>query len=198
MSKKSKIKIPGTKISFPSSDILIKGVLGSVIPLIGAGVGLFLSQITHISEDLTSNTVQNWVKRGLIEKPKGKVYSEEQVSRILIINSLRGVLDLNDIKFILEYINGDVKDKNSYLVSERELLDYYSIAIGTITNNFPIGTNSYEDVVDKVLENFIEKKEGEKERLKNGLSVIILAYYSAQLKKDANAIINKLKEHKEQ
>ena len=73
-------------------------------PLLGFGSGLLLSQITHIADSLTKETIQNWVKRNFVDPPrKGRFYDENQVARILIFNALRSTVELDEIKLLLQY-----------------------------------------------------------------------------------------------
>jgi hypothetical protein len=84
------------KYTIPGTGIKVGGVLGAVLtgaedfigntltPLLGFGSGLLLSQITHIADSLTKETIQNWVKRNFIDPPRnGRFYDENQVARTL-------------------------------------------------------------------------------------------------------------------
>lgn len=195
MNDKNGISIPGTIIRFASAGYLTGGLLGGgIFSLIGAGVGLFLSQITGIAEGLTNETVQNWVKRGLIEKPNGKTYNEDQVARILIINSLRNILELNEIKFLLEYVNGNLKDKSDDIVSEKVLLDYYSVAVTNAYDINSLEAHDYSKIINEVLKEYRERKTGDKYRLQNALTAMIMAYKASQIKKKTEEFIVTIKD----
>lgn len=196
MSDKKKFSIPGSKLGFAGVGLFAGGLLGGIFPLVGAGVGLFLSQITSIAEGLTNDTVQNWVKRGLIEKPQGKTYNEDQVARILIINSLRNILELSEIKYLLEYVNGDLVDKADDIVSEKVLLNYYSTLVVKACDINSVQAQDYKDVIYDVLSNYSEMKMGDKDRLCKALTAMIMAYKSSQLKKKAEEYIKSLKYYK--
>ncbi|MCB8817950.1 DUF1836 domain-containing protein [Desulfosporosinus shakirovi] len=48
-------------------------------------------------------TIQNWVKRGIIESPDGKKYPPQQVARILMTNDLKVLFELKEAKEIIDY-----------------------------------------------------------------------------------------------
>ncbi|MDO0822360.1 DUF1836 domain-containing protein [Desulfosporosinus nitroreducens] len=115
-----------------SDDEIIEKVLGPVEMIIkGAGSPLFskfsnnkgipdielmASQIVKLG---TSNsigsiigvndqafevaTIQNWVKRGIIESPDGKKYPPQQVARILMTHDLKVLFELKEAKEIIDY-----------------------------------------------------------------------------------------------
>ena len=72
--------------------------------------GIMLSQIREIS-GIDGSTLQNWTKRGWVESAKLKKYNIDQVAHILIINMLRGCMQLDRIAFLIRYINGSVDDR---------------------------------------------------------------------------------------
>ena len=67
--------------------------------------GFTLSQLAEIS-GLEATTIQNWVKRGWIEPPKDRRYGETSIARVLIINMLKGAMQLSNIVSLMSYING--------------------------------------------------------------------------------------------
>lgn len=70
-------------------------------------------------------TVQNWVKRGFLQPPRGKRYDMEQVCRILNINLLKGALTLEQSRQLISYINGDLTDESDDLIDDTLLYFYF-------------------------------------------------------------------------
>jgi hypothetical protein len=48
-------------------------------------------------------TIQNWVKRGIIEAPDGKKYPPRQVARILMTHDLKVLFELKEAKEIIDF-----------------------------------------------------------------------------------------------
>jgi DNA-binding transcriptional MerR regulator len=188
-----KFTIPGTSIKVGGllGSVFTGGFIGNVLsPILGFGSGLLLSQITHIADNLTKETIQNWVKRNFIEPPKkGKFYDENQVARILIFNALRRVLELEDIKLLLQF----VYDSSGGSLSEKELLEIF--------NNSQIRTKgisagdleAYDRAVGEDILKSLEKKEGDKAKIKEIVYIMLTAYQSSILKQKADDMIYKLK-----
>ena len=101
-------KIPGTVLSFNSSAA--ENSYSLISPLLTVTKGLTLAQVTALT-GLEPSTIQNWVKRGWVKNPEGKRYGEEQVVRIILINMMRGSMQLEQIAFLMSYINGSVDDR---------------------------------------------------------------------------------------
>jgi DNA-binding transcriptional MerR regulator len=194
-------KLAGTSITIDEHDLkktFIGGALRSILAPIGGvfsnGVGLFLSQITTIGENLTNETVQNWVKRGLLKRPKGKLYNQDQVARILMINALREILELNDIKYLLDYINGDIMDSPE-VISEQELYEYFNAAIQHAKNLSLENLDNYRQMVTYIVGEYPKKKLDLQDRLIYVLTPMVMAYNAGLLKKMAMRNIEKIREN---
>lgn len=190
--EKNTFKIPGTNIKLGEfigsfTDGFVFGVLS---PLLGLGSGLLLSQITHIADNLTKETIQNWVKRSYIEPPRnGRFYDENQVARILIFNSLRRVLELDDIKLLLQY-SAEASDGT---LGEKELLSLFNdsvIKTRSVTSGDLAG---YEKTVGKELALSLEKKGGDVGKIKEVIYIMLTAYQAGLLKRQAENLIYDLK-----
>ncbi|MFA6807673.1 MAG: DUF1836 domain-containing protein, partial [Eubacteriales bacterium] len=48
-------------------------------------------------------TIQNWVKRGIIQSPDGKKYSPQQVARILMTHDFKTLFELKEAKEIINF-----------------------------------------------------------------------------------------------
>ena len=83
-------ELPGSTLAF--KDTFPQGA-ETLMAALFAGGDLMLSQVSHIS-GLEPYVIQNWVARGFLPPPVGKKYSRRQLSRILLIHTLRGILTL--------------------------------------------------------------------------------------------------------
>jgi hypothetical protein len=77
--------------------------------------GIMLSGIREIS-GIDGSTLQNWTKRGWVGNSKHKRYNIDQVAHILIINMLRSCMLLENIAFLIKYINGRVDDESDNII----------------------------------------------------------------------------------
>ena len=93
-----------------------------------SGGGISLSQLSGLT-GLKPTTVQNWVKRGWVSNPVGKRYGPRQVARVLLINLMRPVMQLENIARLLSDINGSVEDESDDIVSEPMLYDLLACAV---------------------------------------------------------------------
>ncbi len=82
--------LPGTVLRVDSDSPAAAEETLSAMFLTG---GLVLSQVTQIT-GLEPYIVQNWVRRGFVTAPKLRKYTRRQLSRILIINALKGALPI--------------------------------------------------------------------------------------------------------
>ncbi len=99
--------VPGTVL--PWTDGLQQNAFAVLSPVLAVTKGLTLSQLRELT-GLEGSTIQNWVKRGWVERPTGKRYGEQQIVRIVIINMLRNSMQLDKIIALMTYINGQVDD----------------------------------------------------------------------------------------
>lgn len=155
--------------------------------------GFTLSQLSEIS-GLERTTIQNWVKRGWIEPPKDRRYGEESVARVLIINMLKGVMQLSNIVSLLSYVNGKVDDRSDDAIPDGELYNLLCSVTDEINNaNFDI--DEIDMIIAERTKDYSEPFEGGKEKLCNAIKVMMLAHISSKLKKQAEDLLeNILKE----
>ena len=104
-------RFPGTTIEVTclkkdASRLLFDGIF--------ATGGITLSQVC-IMTDLEPYMVQNWIKRGFVSSPKKRVYSREQLARILIINMLRESLQIEKICGLMDEIHNYEKAESTNL-----------------------------------------------------------------------------------
>ena len=152
--------------------------------------GFTLAQLSEIS-GLEPTTIQNWVKRGWIEAPKERRYGIQSTARVLIINMLKGAMQLSSIVSLLAYVNGRVDDRNDDAIPDGELFSIMSSIIEEIDKSGDLSLESVSRFVEKEIDGYEEPFEGGKEKLRNALEIMMLAHISSNLKVQAE---NKLKE----
>lgn len=190
--EKGSFTIPGTTIQvggFVGS--LVSDGLSLLTPLLGLGTGLLLSQITHIADNLSKETVQNWVKRSYVDPPrKGRFYDGDQVARILIFNSLRSVMELDEIRLLLdcvqEFSGGTLREKELLEVFHQSVVKTKHLASGDLAG--------YEKTIGPELALRFEKKGGNREKIKQVVYIMLTAYQSSQLKQQAEQLLLQLKQ----
>lgn len=145
-----------------------------------------LSQVREFT-GIASSALQNWIKRGWVSNPVSKRYSIDQVARILIINMLRDVLQLEKISFLLGYVNGRMDDESDNIIAESKLYDYFCKIIEVYSNSptLDIDHNKLEKIVKDQTSDYKEPVPGAGKRLRKALWVMVLAYVSAQIRSDA-------------
>ncbi|MFZ3131316.1 MAG: DUF1836 domain-containing protein [Desulfosporosinus sp.] len=79
-------------IELMASQIVQLGTSNSIGPIIGVN-----DQAFEVA------TIQNWVKRGIIESPEGKKYLPQQVARILMTHDLKVMFELKEAKEIIDF-----------------------------------------------------------------------------------------------
>lgn len=171
-----KKEIPGTVLGYADE----KHAFNAFKSMIEMGDGITLSQICNIT-GLEDFTVQNWVKRGYVARPVNKKYYTKQFARILLINSLKDAMKIEEIGDILFYVNGDVEDESDDILSEEELYNIFSAIIYDL--------DSIEEMEKAINENC----EGLNPKLKLAMSTMVYAYFSCKLRKIAYAEFEQLK-----
>lgn len=147
--------------------------------------GLVMSQLNELT-GLKTPTLQNWVARGFLSRPQNKKYDKDQTARILIINAVRNVTSLDDIKKTLFYLNGRAGDKTDDIISESELYAYFCDAV--FDDRFSYKT--VETLIREKTSDYSEKFSGAKARLEKVLAALCYFYLSDKLLIRANEILN--------
>lgn len=145
--------------------------------------GVVRSQVANLT-GLESHAVQNWVKRGFVSPPRGKRYSQSQLCRILIINTLKSALPMEKICGLLSYINGQLDDESDDCIDDAELyFAFVRVAAryqGLMEDKEALGKCIRESLAD-----YEEPVPGARERVEQVLAVMLPAWASAQLQKQA-------------
>ena len=131
--------LPGTTVEADlrrpdAADMLLS-------PLFLTG-GLMLSQVSQLT-GLEPYVIQNWVKRGFVSPPERKKYSRRQFCRILFINMLKDVLQLEKICQLLSYVNGALADESDDLVDDSYLYTCLVACLGGWRRRLCRGTRSW-------------------------------------------------------
>ena len=172
-------KIPGTALPFNISAAENCYLL--ISPLLTVTKGLTLSQVTELT-GLETSTIQNWVKRGWVKNPEGKRYGEEQVMRIILINMMRGSMQLEQIAFLMAYINGSVEDRADDILPDKDLFNVLCNIIYICEQSSALDMEH----LDKIIENQIDKTKINDaisvKKLKTALRAMVLAFLSTQIR----------------
>ncbi len=144
------------------------------------------TQLTEIT-GLSQSTIQNWVNRGWVQKSNKKGYGRDKVSRIFIINMLRGVLSLDNISALLYYVNGKTETTEDDIISESQLY----IILCQIIADPDFDFTNFDNLIDKNLDKHPELSEN-RERLKNGITIIIRAFTVSKALNTLNENVEKI------
>ena len=151
--------------------------------------GLTLSQVSSIT-GLESYAVQNWVKRGFLTPPKAKRYDQEQVCRIILINTLKGTLALEQITHMLSYVNGNLADDSDDLIDDAVL--YFMFVRLAARARHIGGTEQWDEAVESVLTNYREPVPGAKERVRKVLRTMLTAWVANRLRMETEEMLKSL------
>lgn len=149
--------------------------------------GIMLSQIKEIS-GIDGSTLQNWVKRGWIGNTVNKKYSKNQLARILIINMLRDTMHLEEIDYLLKYINGTINWEEDDIIPEARLYGYISRIIDGTSENGISSMEKMREYISGSVCDYAETVPGAGERLRNALGVIISAYFASLAKENTREL----------
>ena len=159
--------IPGTNKPYINSD-----AFGEFKKTIELTDGLSLGQVCSIT-GLEPMIIQNWVKRGYVARPVHKKYHEKHVARILLINSLKEAMRIDEIGRLMILVNGDVEDESDDLLSEADLYSLFSKVV------YKLDENNYEKTIRQVMKSVNMNDD----KLFTALEVMINAYISGEHKK---------------
>lgn len=151
--------------------------------------GLTLSQVSSIT-GLESYAVQNWVKRGFLTPPKAKRYDQEQVCRIILINTLKGTLALEQITRMLSYVNGNLADDSDDLIDDAVL--YFMFVRLAARARHIGGTEQWDEAVESVLTDYREPVPGAKERVRKVLRTMLTAWVANRLRMETEEMLKSL------
>lgn len=184
-------KVPGTNIKFYEG--LEKNAFAVLSPIFSVTKGLTLSQLRELT-GLESSTIQNWVKRGWIANPDGKRYGERQTVRIILINMLKGSMQLEKIAEIMEIINGNVEDVSDDIIPDIELYNHLCSIICACEKAGGFSLENLKHIVKNEITSYNPKNEKSRDIVFQALLTISLGVISADIKKLAENEFIVLKE----
>ena len=158
-------------------------------PMFLAG-GMVLSQVSSIT-GLEAYTIQNWVKRGFLSPPVKKRYDLEQLCRILPINTLKGVLSLDQICSLLSFVNGQLTDSSDDLIDD-QILYFMFVRLAARAKEL-YRTEDREDLLDAELSGYWEPVPGARDRVKTVLRIMLTAWLAARMRQETEKMIKKRK-----
>ncbi len=178
---------PGTSIECSKLEVGCSKVLFDGIFATG---GITLSQVC-IMTGLEPYLVQNWVKRGFVTSPVGRVYSRQQFARVIIINMLRQSLQIDKICGLIKVISGVPNDTSDDLIMDNELYHLYvdMLAKGNINIS---DEKSVERAVLDATVNFKEPTPGAVKQLQKILTVMLYAHSASRFSLLSDQILSTL------
>jgi len=180
-------RFPGTTIEVSSIQ---KGSSKQLFDGLFAPGGITLSQVC-VMTGLEPYLIQNWIKRGFVAPPKKRFYSKEQFSRIIIINMLREVLQIDHICQLLKIISGTLDDEGNGMVGEDELYHHY-VDLLSDPDICVTDPQSVLLAVQRVSQGFEDRLPNGKKRLELILQSMLYAHASTNFRNTAEEILSKL------
>ena len=178
--------IPGTTLTAKRTEADQTDKLFHSLFLAG---GLTLSQVSSIT-GLEPYTIQNWVKRKFLAPPVNKRYNMEQVCRILNINILKGNLAIEQAISLMAYLNGDLTDESDDLVDDT-MLFFLFVRLASRARYIG-GTETWDDALMQVTEEYQERAPGAREKLIRVLKVMLTIWCANQLKLQAEKMMEEM------
>ena len=180
--------IPGTTLTAPREDA---GAIPGQFQALFLGGGISLSQVTSIT-GLDPYMIQNWVKRGFLAKPVQKRYSLNQLCRIITISMIKGVLPLERICGLLQYINGRLDDESDDLIDDSEL---YFLFLRMAAQARDLDTRQQWDLaIEDTLSEYKEPAPGARDRVAAVLRVMLTAWVAARMAQEAERMLTALEQ----
>ena len=152
--------------------------------------GMVRSQVAAAT-GLEAHAVQNWVKRGFLSPPVGKRYTCRQFCRIAIINMLKGVLSMEKICALLSYVNGKLDTESDDAIDDSQL--YFAfLRVAARLRDLASDQTALGKAIEESLSDYREPFPGARERVEQVLRVMLTAWASAQLQREAAALLSAL------
>ncbi|MDR2590608.1 MAG: DUF1836 domain-containing protein [Oscillospiraceae bacterium] len=180
--------LPGTAKTYANQGE--KG-FAKIEMLLEATGGLSLSQVCAVT-GLEGSTIQNWVKRGWVEHPRGKKYEEVHIARILIINALKECIKLEHIAKLMGYVNGKEQDGSEAIIRESQLYNYLCEALKQSGQADDHSKGGVEGVVDRVISDYSDPNPNAKIRIQKALTVMIFACVCTDVKRRTEAMMGQI------
>lgn len=183
-------QLPGSTVEV---DISRPGAADSILTSMFLTGGLMLSQVAQFT-GLEPYTIQNWVKRGFLSPPQNKKYSRRQLCRILIINMLRDILQLDKICSLLTYINGHLDEESDDTIDDAQLYLYIAELAARLEARHMERTDDLEALCADVLRDYQEPYAGARARVLLVLKVVVTAYIASSFRQRAELLLKQMDE----
>lgn len=175
--------IPGTVLKCPVEEA---AHIESRFDAMFLGGDIVLSQVVGIT-GLEPYAVQNWVKRGFLAPPQRKRYTIRQLCRIITINMLKSVLPMERICGLLGYVNGQLDDESDDIIDDSQL---YFMFVRLAAKAGQIHDPAvWDQCITREMENYEEPMPGAAQRVEQVLRVMLTAWASARLQKQAEQML---------
>ena len=182
--------LPGTVL--PTDDIT-KG-FDELQPSIRATNGLTLAQVCTVT-GLEQSTIQNWIKRGWVAHPENKRYGEYQLARIMIINMLRASMQLDNIAYLLRFVNGEADNRSDDIIPDSVLYTHFCEIIGQCEGDDVVRQEEVRKIVEKALDDYSEAYPGAKDKLVLALTTMTLGFIASEIKKEADSVFEQIRQY---
>ena len=176
--------IPGTVLTARRDDPALAEEKIRAMFLAG---GMMRSQVAAAT-GLEAHAVQNWVQRGFLPPPVNKRYSCRQFCRILIINMLKSSLPMEKICGPLTYINGRLDDESDDSIDDSRL--YFAfLRVAAEYRGLMLDRERRTHCVQDSLADYQEPFPGAKQRVEQVLHIMLTAWASSQLRREAESLM---------
>lgn len=152
--------------------------------------GMVRSQVAAVT-GVEAHAIQNWVRRGFLAPPVNKRYTCRQFCRIVIINMLKSALPMEEICSLLSYINGKLNVETDDFIDDSQL--YFAFL--RVASDYRGVMKDRERLLSCIrasLEDYREPVAGAKERVERVLHIMLAAWASSELQREAEYLLNQL------
>ncbi len=155
--------------------------------LVDTAGGVTLAQVAAIT-GIQGSTIQNWVKRGFAPASDGKRYQVKHIARFLLLDRLRDALPLDQVLFLLRYINGDLENTEDDRIDDTALYALFCEADAACPSN------NREQVFEQICLLLNKADVADPIPVASALTIMVMAQRAAAMVRQANHYINILKE----
>ena len=135
------------------------------------------------------------MKRGFLTPPQKKHYSLTQLCRILNINMLKNVLNLEDICRLLQYVNGSLDDASDDMIDDSVLYFMFVKLAARVKELYD--PDQREALLEEVLQDYQEPVPGAAERVKEVLRIMLTAWLAARMVQESRRMLYETTYNKE-
>lgn len=178
--------LPGTVLEVQREDATQIETTFSSMFLAG---GMALGQVAAIT-GLEPYTIQNWVKRGLLNPPNRKRYSMNQLCRIITINMLKSELPMERICGLIGCINGKLDDETDDIIGDAQLYFLFVRLAAKIRQLSE--PEQRERMLREVLSDYEEPVPGARDRIAKALRVMLTTWAAAVIHREAELLLDEL------